>query len=251
MRRRSSAARIEALLDQSGIVAGREYVSKADARTRFRQQIPELASLTSDSTTIRFRHRSKSGCSADAEPMVAPTPWSVTCTTLPGVDDVRYDREFLAPLGAEVSGRSARSGWRWCSMMALAAAVTVASVVRLGLQARRDEIEIMELVGAPLTFIRGPFVAEGLLQGGIGALLALLALIGWVSRGPRPGGGGRWRRRSTGQPSNSCRFGSACCSLAGGMVVGQCRRICRLPSRRFHKCDLALTDASAAWLDLN
>jgi cell division transport system permease protein len=35
----------------------------------------------------------------------------------------------------------------------------------------------MELVGAPLTFIRGPFIAEGFLQGGIGALLALGLLV--------------------------------------------------------------------------
>ena len=62
--------------------------------------------------------------------------------------------------------------------MALAAAVTVATVVRLGLHARQAELEIMELVGAPLTFIRGPFVAEGLIQGGIGAVAALLALWG-------------------------------------------------------------------------
>jgi cell division transport system permease protein len=34
----------------------------------------------------------------------------------------------------------------------------------------------MHLVGAPQTFIRGPFVMEGVLQGGIGALLALTAL---------------------------------------------------------------------------
>jgi len=60
--------------------------------------------------------------------------------------------------------------------MAAAAAVTVATVVRLGLHARRDEIEIMDLVGAPMLFIRGPFVAEGLLQGGLGAACALLAL---------------------------------------------------------------------------
>jgi cell division transport system permease protein len=34
----------------------------------------------------------------------------------------------------------------------------------------------MELVGAPFAFIRGPFVAEGFLQGGIGAFVALLLL---------------------------------------------------------------------------
>ena len=72
--------------------------------------------------------------------------------------------------------------------MAVAAAVTVATVVRLGLHARRDEIEIMELVGAPLAFIRGPFVAEGLLQGGLGALWRWFA-VGRVPAWPWPGGG--------------------------------------------------------------
>jgi cell division transport system permease protein len=62
------------------------------------------------------------------------------------------------------------------AFLTIAAALTVANVVRLALWARRDEIEIMHLVGAPQTFIRGPFVMEGVLQGGIGALLALAAL---------------------------------------------------------------------------
>jgi cell division transport system permease protein len=64
------------------------------------------------------------------------------------------------------------------TLLAIAAALTVANVVRLAAHARRDEIEIMQLVGAPLTYVRGPFVAEGVLQGGGGALLALLALWG-------------------------------------------------------------------------
>jgi cell division protein FtsX len=39
----------------------------------------------------------------------------------------------------------------------------------------------MQLVGSPLAFIRGPFVAEGLMQGGAGALLALLVLWAGVA----------------------------------------------------------------------
>jgi cell division transport system permease protein len=42
--------------------------------------------------------------------------------------------------------------------------------------ARRDEIDIMQLGGAPQAYIRGPFVMEGVLQGGIGALVALAVL---------------------------------------------------------------------------
>ena len=72
--------------------------------------------------------------------------------------------------------------------------MTVANVVRLAAYARRDEIEIMQLVGAPFAFIRGPFVAEGMLQGGVGraggdrarcgpsSLLAGLVRAAWRSR---------------------------------------------------------------------
>jgi cell division transport system permease protein len=61
-------------------------------------------------------------------------------------------------------------------ILAVAAAMTVANVVRLGAAARRDEIEVMQLVGAPFAYVRGPFVAEGILQGGAGAIAAILAL---------------------------------------------------------------------------
>jgi cell division transport system permease protein len=61
-------------------------------------------------------------------------------------------------------------------MLAGAAALTVANVVRLAAHARREEIEIMQLVGAPLAYVRGPFVAEGVLQGGLGAIVAIAAL---------------------------------------------------------------------------
>ena len=37
----------------------------------------------------------------------------------------------------------------------------------------------MQLVGAPIAYIRGPFVVEGLIQGGIGAVVALVVL--WIT----------------------------------------------------------------------
>jgi cell division transport system permease protein len=62
------------------------------------------------------------------------------------------------------------------TVLTIAAALTVANVVRLTLYDRRDEIGIMQLVGAPHAYIRGPFVMEGMLHGGIGAVLGLAAL---------------------------------------------------------------------------
>src|SRR5207249_242110 len=52
--------------------------------------------------------------------------------------------------------------------------------------ARRDEIEIMKLVGATNFFVEAPFLIEGLLQGVIGAGLAALALLGlWAALASR------------------------------------------------------------------
>jgi cell division transport system permease protein len=88
---------------------------------------------------------------------------------------VRYDREWLNRVLSAIS--IVRGvGMILGIILTIAAALTVANVVRLALYARRDELEIMQLVGAPQAFIRGPFVMEGVLQGGVGALLALAAL---------------------------------------------------------------------------
>src|SRR5205814_5524290 len=94
---------------------------------------------------------------------------------LPGVADVRYDREWLQRLSRAIE-MVRGVGLVLGLLLTIAAALTVANVVRLGLYARRDELEIMQLVGAPQAYIRGPFVMEGVLQGGVGALIALLAL---------------------------------------------------------------------------
>jgi cell division transport system permease protein len=167
---------VETTIDQSGLATGRGYVSKAEALTRFRREFAELAELTTGfddnpfpaSIEVRVRPGAEH---ESAEALVK------RLLTMPGVADARYDRDWLTRVGSGL-GTVRAAGLGLALLMAIAAAVTVATVVRLGLRARRDELEIMELVGAPMAFIRGPFVAEGFLQGGIGAFLAITAL--WI-----------------------------------------------------------------------
>ena len=61
----------------------------------------------------------------------------------------------------------------------LIAVVVILNTIRLTIFSRRDEIEVMRLVGATSSFIRGPFLIEGMLFGLIGALVA--ALLCWFS----------------------------------------------------------------------
>jgi cell division transport system permease protein len=209
---------IEAVIDDSGIADGHEYVSKADALVRFRREFAELASVASGfednpfPASVEVRIRPEAERDGRAQGLVERV------ARLPGVADVRYDREWLTRLAAGLEAVRG-TGFVLGMLMALAAAVTVASVVRLGLQARHDEIEIMQLVGSPISFIRGPFVAEGLLQGGLGALIALGVL--WAGFAVA----GAWWGAELGSmlEGDSIRFlpGRLCASLvAGGMAVG-------------------------------
>ena len=168
---------IEAFVDQSGAAAGREYVSKEQALVRFRTEFAELASTAAGIGDNPFPASIEVRMQSTAERDGRGDALLKKVATLPGVADIRYDRAWLSKVGAGLDALR-RAGGVLALMMALAAAVTVAAVVRLGLHARREEIEIMQLVGASMAFIRGPFVAEGLLQGGIGAVGAVLLLWG-------------------------------------------------------------------------
>jgi len=166
---------VESALGPSDIVAAHEYVSKETALSRFKQTFSDLAgsigTLGENPLPASYEVRLKSGPAAEAGVEALGAKLRET----PGVADVRYDRQWLSRLMSAVAiirGVGLAMG----AVMTIAAALTVASVVRLALHARRDEIEIMQLVGAPSAYIRGPFVMEGVIQGGVGALVAVLAL---------------------------------------------------------------------------
>ena len=171
---------IERTLSSAPVVASKEYISKGEALARFRRTFAELSASVDGlgenplpaSYEIRLR--------AEGDTRRAVEDLAATLRQTAGVSDVRYDRQWLDRLlGAVAFVRGV--GLVLGFVLTLAAALTVANVVRLALYARRDEIDIMQLVGAPHAYIRGPFVMEGVMQGGVGALAALAALgIGFL-----------------------------------------------------------------------
>lgn len=171
-------ARIDEMVAASGLAARRDYVSKEQALARFRTDFPDLAATAGSLEDNPFPASFELQLRADRQEATGAVDGLVAAlSALAGVTDVRYDRQWLTRLNTAVrGGRLAAAAI--VAMLALAAAMTVGNVVRMTAAVRRDEIEIMQLVGAPFAYVRGPFVAEGILQGGIGALLALGALTG-------------------------------------------------------------------------
>lgn len=95
---------------------------------------------------------------------------------LPNIGEVQYGEEwvrrfntfltFMRIVGGLVGG-----------FLVLAVVFIVSNTIRLTVYARRDELEIMSLVGATRLFIKMPFLLEGVMQGVIGGLLALFLLL--------------------------------------------------------------------------
>lgn len=177
-------AAIERELQASGGVSSVEYVSKEAALARFRQTFPDLAgtlgSLEGNPLPASLDVRLLS--SIEAQRAVERLVERLRTTA--GVSDVRYDKEWLDRLLRGL--RFLRIiGLSLGAALILAAALTIANVVRLALNARRDELDIMHLVGAPTAYVRGPFIMEGALHGVLGAMvaLALLTAVFFSTRG--------------------------------------------------------------------
>jgi len=160
------------MLESQPVVASREYVSKADAALRFRRDFPDVAAGLADlpdnplpaSIEVRLDAAKADGAAIEA--------LARQLQLAGGVADVRFDRRWLERLG-RIAGAVRWAGWVLGAILLAAAVLTVATVVRLTLHTRRDEVEIMQLMGAPIGLLRGPLVVEGLLQGGAGAVVAL------------------------------------------------------------------------------
>jgi cell division transport system permease protein len=93
-----------------------------------------------------------------------------------GVAEVDYGREWVDRLEA-LGGALRGFGTASLALLAVAALLVVANTIRLAVYARRDEIEIMKLVGATDGYVRAPFLLEGALQGLCGAALAAAGLL--------------------------------------------------------------------------
>jgi cell division transport system permease protein len=134
----------------------------------------------------------------------------------PGVEEVQYDLLWIQRLSTAVRlvrGVGAFLG----GILVLAGVFTISNVIRLTVYARQDELDIMRLVGATRAYVKGPFVMEGMIQGGLGGLLSLglLWLAFRVAARDALAASDLMGRAVVFLPASVCVL-----IVAGGMVVG-------------------------------
>ena len=96
---------------------------------------------------------------------------------IPGITEVQYGEEWVRRFNTFLNFMRLL-GILLASFLVIAVVFIVSNTIKLTIYARRDELEVMSLVGATRFFIKAPFLIEGILQGGAGALAATLLLFG-------------------------------------------------------------------------
>lgn len=152
------------------------FVSKSEAMKRFRSRLKGQETLLEGvpvdvlpaSLEITLKKRNRDDAAMDA--------YVARLKKVPGVAEVQYGEEwvrrfsafmnFLRFVGALLGG-----------FLLLAVLFIVSNTIKLTIYARKDELELMELVGATRFFIKAPFLIEGILQGALGAILSLAILV--------------------------------------------------------------------------
>ncbi len=175
------AAQVEALAQKLRAsaqtwITSLETIDPETAQERFRELFPSLSPLVEGWDEEPLPASIEIGFDARLIDARLFENWLKQTRQQPEVSMVDDDRDWINQL--ETAVLIVRGVGLALALVLLAAAIfTIASVVRLTAYLYQDEINIMRLVGSTEFFIRGPFYAEGLLQGLLGALSAAAGLF--------------------------------------------------------------------------
>ncbi len=157
-------------------VAEVEFISKEEAMKRLREQMKQQSSLFDglkenplpDAFEIRLTGQSSN--SEKIENLAAQLE------SLPEIDEVEYGQRWIGRF-VKVFELFRLTGYAMSGIFFIAAVFIVANTIRLVIYSRREEIEIMRLIGATDRFIKAPFYIEGVIQGALGGIIGLAALF--------------------------------------------------------------------------
>jgi len=149
-----------------------KYISPSDAMARFKSRLADEASLlegvdrnllpASFELMLKAKFRNQDGIDRVIERL----------DNTINVEDLRYGQKWLERFNTFV-GMLRFISLILGSFLIFAALFIVSNTIKLTLYARRDELEIMALVGATMRFIKIPFLLEGALQGLLGGVVSL------------------------------------------------------------------------------
>lgn len=152
------------------------FISKGTALKRLKDQMKHHSSLLEnlkrnplpDAFEIRITDASR-----ELEKVAA---LAEKIKSLPQVEEVEYGQHWIAKF-SHIINMFKFVGYAMGGLFLIATLFIIANTIRLVLYSRKEEIEIMRLVGSNNSFIKAPFYIEGLILSALGGIVGLAALF--------------------------------------------------------------------------
>jgi cell division transport system permease protein len=156
------------------------FISKQDAMKSLRRRLGEKVGLLDGLKENPLPASLEIILSRDEIDDSLPYELKKKLERIESVDEVQYSEEWIDQIQA-VMGAIEIVGLIFGGLLFLAALFIVTNTIKLTIYSRRDEIEILKLVGATNGFVRAPFLIEGSIQGFLGGSVAMSILfLGYI-----------------------------------------------------------------------
>jgi cell division transport system permease protein len=166
------------LVDETPNVKSVQFVSKEAAYAREKQRFPDQYELLGKTNPLPDTFRITPVDPDEIDQIrnaLIPAAGGAAAAADPSIEEVKNRRDQTTKILKATNFVKITTALL-AGLLALASILLIANTIRLSLFARRREVEVMKLVGATDWFIRWPFMIEGIIVGGLGAILAILLL---------------------------------------------------------------------------
>lgn len=167
-------ARVKAMDDTREV----RFISREEALVSLKTEMGTESAFLETLEKNPLPHALEIRINGDALEWDGITGFAGAVEKLPHVESVEYGQRWLGRF-LVFFNLFRITGYAMSSLFFMIALFITANTVRLALYSRREEVEIMRLVGATDRFIVTPFYIEGLIQGTLGGIAGLLIL--WVT----------------------------------------------------------------------
>lgn len=153
------------------------YVSRTEAMKRFKERLRGQETLLEGVRAEVLPSSLEISLKRSNRDTQAVSEYVTSLKRIPGISEVQYGEEWVRRFNAFLNFMRLLGGLLG-GFLVVAVVFIVSNTIKLTIYARRDELEVMSLVGATRLFIKVPFLLEGILQGCAGSVLAVAMLYG-------------------------------------------------------------------------
>ena len=175
---KADLARLKNRIENTANVKSVQFVSKEAAYAEQKKQNPEAYQLLGSNPLpdlYRITPESADDVGSIRNALVQQTPGGGRAPIDPAIDTVRDRKDDTDKILSATRVVKLTVGIL-AALLIAASVLLISNTIRLSLFARRREVEVMKLVGATDSFIRWPFLIEGLVLGLLGGGAAILLL---------------------------------------------------------------------------